>query len=50
MRVSKATAALAGRYTRITYPGWVLNIQGMAANTFLKAQETTCPQMLCNLA
>lgn len=42
-------AELAGSYTRLTYVGWVLNVQGLMISTFLKVQETTCPQMLCNI-
>lgn len=29
--------------------GWVLNVQGNLASTFLKSQEISCPQMLFNL-
>ncbi len=49
MNVNPMTASLTGHYTKITFIGWVLNVQGMLASTFLKAQEVTCPQMLCNI-
>ncbi len=49
-QVDEAVAEEAGRYTRLTYVGWVLNVQGMVVSTFLKTQEVTCPQMISNVA
>lgn len=43
MGVEPHVAELAGSYTRLTYVGWVLNVQGVLVSTFLKVQETTCP-------